>query len=255
MKSLFFILSLTCLNTFSQNYTVMYNVNINDSNLKWSTNDAYQLITKTDGSNSIEYRKDKDTIIIHSSGVLYETKTKYYNDSLKFQRQKNLKKNIINFTDYNGQVHIKDTVVIDYKIGNKQKTILSNECYNLFFEFRGRYYEAFYAKDIPIADGPFKFIGAPGLILEVNSFDDSVKIKASSIVKNPNLNEILPIDKDKWFNKCEYVFSYDKYVKIILNQWYEIIAKNESQYSGVTSSFNSRRIEILPNKLDPEIDD
>jgi len=255
MKLILLAVSFTCLNVYSQKYTIKYDVDINDPSLRWSTNDSYQLITKSDGLKSIEYRRDKDTIVIHSSGVLFETKQNYYTDSLKFKRFKNLKEKIIEYTEYNGQTHIKDTIDIDYKIGNKKKPILDLECHNLFFEFRGRYYEAYYTKDIPISDGPFKFIGAPGLILEVNSFDDSVKIKSSSIVLDLNSTKMLFRDNDKWFGKRKYTFSYDKYVKVSLNQWYEIITKNESQYPGSRSSFNSRRIEILPNKLDPEIND
>ena len=240
---------------YSQKYTVKYDVTINDPSLRWSTNDAYQLITKSDGIKSIEFRKDKDTIVIKSNGVLYETKTKYFTDSLRFKRFKILKTNIIEYTEYNGQAHIKDTISIKYKTGNKKKIILDLECNNLFFEFRGRYYEAYYAIDIPIADGPFKFIGAPGLILEANSFDYSVTIKASAISLNLNNTTPLNFDYKQWFNNSEYIFSYDKYVEIYLNQWYKIITKNESQYPGSKSSFNSRRIEILPNKLDPEIND
>ncbi|QNK76282.1 GLPGLI family protein [Winogradskyella sp. PAMC22761] len=255
MKIFFFISLLISLNVYSQNYTIKYEVDINDPSLKWGTTDSYQLITKSDGFKSIEYRKDKDTIIINSIGVLRETKDKFYSDTLKFQRLKNLNKNIIEYTKYNGQVHVKDTLNIEYKTGNNQKTILGYECINLFFKFRGRYYEAYYTKEIPISDGPFKFIGANGLILEVTSFDESVKIKASSIFKNTDESKTLFIDKEDWFGKCEYIFSYNKYVRIFLNQWYENITKTESQYPGSTSSFNSRRIEIFPNKLDPEIDD
>ncbi|WP_299128302.1 GLPGLI family protein [uncultured Winogradskyella sp.] len=255
MRLLFFILSFICFKSFSQNYTIKYDVNINDPSLRWSTNDAYHLITKSNGIKSIEYRIDKDTIVIKPNGVLYETKTKYFSDSLKFERLKNLKTKTIEYTKYNGQAHIIDTICIAYKKGHKKKIILEIECQNLYFEFRGRYYEAYYAKNIPIPGGPFKFIGAPGMILEVNSFDESVKIKTLSIVENPDFTTMTNIDKHKLFDKSKYTLSYNDFVVVFLNKWYDIITKIESQYPGSESSFNSRRIEILPNKLDPEIND
>ena len=47
-------------------------------------------------------------------------------------------------------------------------TILGYVCGKATCEFRGRTYTAWYAPDIPIGDGPWKFHGLPGLILKVN---------------------------------------------------------------------------------------
>lgn len=238
----------------SQEYNTIYNVSINDQSLKWGTINAYQIHMQSDVSKSIsiEYRKAKDTIMINTNGIIMETRTDiYYSDSLKFKRIKNLNEKIIEYTEYNGQAHIKDTVDIVFKKGTEVKTILGLLCNQLFFTFRGRHYEAYYAPEIPIPDGPYKFIGAPGLILEAISFDQSVQINAISITKQQTSFDYSLIKKD-WFNKSEYVFSYNQYVEVYLNQWYKFITKVESENEGLTSSFNSRRIEILPNKLDPE---
>lgn len=47
-------------------------------------------------------------------------------------------------------------------------TILGYVCGKATCTFRGRTYVAWYAPDIPIGDGPWKFHGLPGLILKVN---------------------------------------------------------------------------------------
>ncbi len=47
------------------------------------------------------------------------------------------------------------------------KTILGYECQKATCKFRGREWTAWFALDIPISDGPWKFSGLPGLIMEV----------------------------------------------------------------------------------------
>ncbi len=56
----------------------------------------------------------------------------------------------------------------DWSCGSDSvKTILGHQCQMATCEFRGRHWTAWFALDIPICDGPWKFRGLPGLILEV----------------------------------------------------------------------------------------
>ena len=54
-----------------------------------------------------------------------------------------------------------------WNITEEQKTIDNYACQKAVCTFGGRTYEAWFAPDIPISDGPWKFYGLPGLILEV----------------------------------------------------------------------------------------
>lgn len=47
------------------------------------------------------------------------------------------------------------------------KQVLGYTCQKAECDFRGRHYVAWFTPDIPISDGPWKFNGLPGLILEV----------------------------------------------------------------------------------------
>ena len=47
------------------------------------------------------------------------------------------------------------------------KTILDYPCQKAECDFRGRHWTAWFTSDIPISDGPWKFSGLPGLIMEV----------------------------------------------------------------------------------------
>ncbi|MDO5665911.1 MAG: GLPGLI family protein [Bacteroidia bacterium] len=47
------------------------------------------------------------------------------------------------------------------------KTVLDYSCQMAICNFRGRQWTAWFAPDIPVSDGPWKFGGLPGLIMEV----------------------------------------------------------------------------------------
>jgi len=54
-----------------------------------------------------------------------------------------------------------------WQIYDSTKTILDYPCQMAVSDFRGRRWIAWFAHDIPISDGPWKFSGLPGLIMEV----------------------------------------------------------------------------------------
>lgn len=55
----------------------------------------------------------------------------------------------------------------DWQILDSIKTILNYSCQKAECNFRGRQWTAWFASDIPVSDGPWKFSGLPGLIMEV----------------------------------------------------------------------------------------
>lgn len=54
-----------------------------------------------------------------------------------------------------------------WKLISEEKEIAGIKCYKAETEFRGRHYTAWYAPSIPVHNGPWKFGGLPGLIIEV----------------------------------------------------------------------------------------
>ncbi|WP_081713141.1 GLPGLI family protein [Bacteroides neonati] len=55
----------------------------------------------------------------------------------------------------------------NWQISDSVKTIMDYSCQKAVCNFRGRQWTAWFSTDIPISDGPWKFGGLPGLILEV----------------------------------------------------------------------------------------
>jgi len=54
-----------------------------------------------------------------------------------------------------------------WKLESEKKLLVGKECFKAETDFRGRHYTAWYAPSIPVPNGPWKFGGLPGLILEI----------------------------------------------------------------------------------------
>jgi GLPGLI family protein len=89
---------------------------------------------------------------------------------------------------------------------NETKEILGYNCKKATCRFRGRDYEAWYAPDIPINKGPYKFSGLPGLILRITDTQDQIQFICESIEKIavPILKEEYDGDVVK-LNRDEYM--------------------------------------------------
>ena len=87
------------------------------------------------------------------------------------------------------------------------KFIAGFTCKQARTHFRGRTYIAWYTPEIPVSDGPWKFGGLPGLILEVE--EEYYHFLVTDIVFNPSYTPELPPIK-------EYDFiSWEEYVKFM----------------------------------------
>ncbi|WP_313101336.1 GLPGLI family protein [Epilithonimonas sp.] len=67
---------------------------------------------------------------------------------------------------------VKQDVEFNWKLTNEFSKILNYAVQKATTEFGGRKWTAWFTKDIPIQDGPYKFRGLPGLILRI---EDSTK--------------------------------------------------------------------------------
>ena len=129
--------------------------------------------TDVDGSQFIETEKFDD-----NNGQKPEYQKKFKTDSLfSFERVYGEKKYLI----------IKETLPkLNWEVKNETKTILNVRVQKAIVSFRGRDYEAWFAPSILIPDGPYKFNGLPGLILEISSKDGRYKFEAYALNLNQN---------------------------------------------------------------------
>ena len=106
----------------------------------------------------------------------------------------------------------------EWEICKDTVSILGYKCQKAMCSFRGRIYEAWFAMDIPVDKGPWKFSGLPGLIMKVN---DEKRCFSFECVKVELFKHGLPIKK----------YDYGSYKKISreeLLKLQKIIHKNYS---------------------------
>lgn len=71
----------------------------------------------------------------------------------------------------------------NWKLIDSEKIIAGYPCHKAEIKFGGRNWEAWYTTEIPFQDGPYKFSGLPGLILEVSSQDKDYHFTINEIEK------------------------------------------------------------------------
>ncbi len=93
---------------------------------------------------------------------------------------------------------------LNWRLEKNTKEILGYICYKATTEFRGRKYIAWYAKNIPINNGPYIFEGLPGLIMEIEDIKGEYHFTAVAIdkkIKNMylrNEKQILHVTREQF---------------------------------------------------------
>ena len=88
----------------------------------------------------------------------------------------------------------------NWEIQADTMTILGYTCQKAVTEWRGRRYEAWFAAEIPINEGPMKFGGLPGLIFKLNDVDKEYNYEIEGIEK-----KVLPIKMDIPIKQKEFI--------------------------------------------------
>lgn len=147
---------------------------------------------------SVIIKKDKDNVFVKSKRTSKNGYRVYV--QLKKEMQSRNK----------GYSYVKEEVPkIEWKISNNKKNIGNFECIKATASFRGRNYTAWFTKSIPLAYGPWKLQGLPGLILEaydtnkeVYFYFKSIKYPLKEKIEIPQLNPYT--ENQKWISFDEY---------------------------------------------------
>lgn len=168
---------------------------------------SYKLLH--DGMNNYEWRMMKnalgDAIKINDKSRFFVTK-----DNTHYFIDKTALKNLT----------IQDNPTFSWKLEKGTKNILGYNCLEASVKFRGREYIAYYAPDIKINAGPWKFSGLDGLILYVESKDKNYIFEATSINldrKEFNKNNFDIINRNNFIDWNLYKEKYLEDIQVYLN--------------------------------------
>ncbi|MDG4950454.1 GLPGLI family protein [Weeksellaceae bacterium KMM 9724] len=138
---------------------------------------------------------------------------------------------------------------LNWNITGDKKQILDYACQKATLHFGGRQWTAYFTQEIPFSDGPYKFHGLPGLILEIYSEDGDYSFSAKGI---QTLKTEFIAPKSLKMRKA----SLDKY-KEKLAEKPSIAFVNKMQSSGLTGSvsYNGKPISNsqVANTYDKEV--
>ncbi len=104
------------------------------------------------------------------------------------------KNSIVHKSPLSGPIFLyEDELDIQWQILPERKQISGYSCQKAIADFRGRTWEAWFTNEIPVSDGPWKFQGLPGLILEVTDSQNHFRFICVGLSR-----EKVPIKKWKW---------------------------------------------------------
>lgn len=154
-------------------------------------------------------RYEKDNLTFNEyMAMLPETKFSY-------TIFKNVPDEQISFTQKIGSsklLYSEPKSVLKWQLGNESKEIAGYSCKKATLQYAGRDYIAWFTTEIPISDGPYKFTGLPGLIVEVSDVDNEYVFSLEGFeslqkdfVYQLDLNKYVQTDKEE-FMRAENKF-------------------------------------------------
>ncbi len=179
---------LFCLYLFGQKnnrigVSVEYDVILNDTENSESYQYALKYNLRSDGFKSYQQLVSYiDTTLYDNNGEPHKFESTPINNQYNFY--KDIDNCVVEYGasySFKNSGFIKDSPPFNFSNGSETKKILGYNCNQVFLSFRGRDYEIFYSPDLLYRDGPWKFYGLPGLILEVTDFENAVSMRAISI--------------------------------------------------------------------------
>ena len=217
MKKLKYLLFLIITNiAFAQNKLFLYEYKFipdstNNQNLK---DEIMVLNIQKDGSefySAERYASDSTQLAESNKGIMAMPFNKVLISDRVIKYPNSNLITYITFMSWDKYI-VKQDIDFKWKLENDFSKILNYDVQKATTEFGGRKWIAWFTKEIPIQDGPYKFKNLPGLILKV---EDSNKNHSFELIGIKNNNT--EFDYPNMNNYKEYNLNYDQYVKKFRN--------------------------------------
>ncbi len=147
--------------------------------------------------------------------ILANGSSKYGKRIVSYNILKDFKNKQIDHTDNVGGEHYRyqeELPNFNWVISTEQKKIWDYTCQKATCDFRGRIYEAWFTTEIPVKDGPWKFHGLPGLILEVYDIQKHYSFVFVGLRDSDANITMLPRQYTK-SSREKYLKAYKNYIK------------------------------------------
>jgi GLPGLI family protein len=199
-------------NTFTANYEVTYRLEYSpdSTDINNKSTEHFYLFIGDEKSKFISVNKwVRDSMIVKMAknfngshinmSKIKTPKTKFYE---------------IIFKDYeNNQIKVSDRIGGDvflysenispyiWQVNKDKKVINDFKVQKAVTEFAGRKYVAWFTEEIPIPQGPYKFEGLPGLIVQISDLENHYNFQLISFMELKGEKEIINFDNNKNYIK------------------------------------------------------
>lgn len=184
----------------------------------------------TDGSKSDYYSQSikKTDSLINIIEKLNTSDFPNYNPNINYRIKKDYLLNEVAIHIKFGNINFKieETEKPAWKIINEKKIISNYMCQQATTNYLGREWIAWFTIDIPIQDGPYKFSGLPGLVVQIS---DSENEHSFELIQIKNIPDFKP-------NKTHQEKT------ILWNQYYKLMAETAQDVNS-----NIDRMVVSPN--------
>lgn len=150
-----------------------------------------------------ETRRRSDSLLANGKfGMGYNANTLYELYLTKNIKESKIKKVYVSPLSRD-RFFISDFKELDWKISPETSQIGEYNCQKAEVEYGGRYWTAWFTKDVPVSEGPYCFHGLPGLIIEIKDEKADFHFKLAQVRKNTN-NSLYEVEGGKEISWTQY---------------------------------------------------
>jgi len=147
---------------------------------------------------------------------------------------------------------IVDKRPLKWKILPEKKMIGEYQCQKATLDFGGREWTAWFTEEIPFSDGPYKFKGLPGLIVQIRDSKEYHVFQLKGVQKNskpPYENIVFKGTKTKNLSFSDFAKFYKEYRRDPIREFKQNVMSGKISYES-----EEKRIEhmLLVEKLNKE---
>lgn len=216
MKKLYTLLFLVVVcNVSAQNYRFVYEYKMKSD---LDNEDSYvtdYMNLDSDGKKSYFYnavKYERDSIYQAHKDLKMLFKSKNYDRNLGYIIEKDYSKREANLYDKykTANLVITDHEVPKWSVQKEFLKINGVDCQKAVAQYKGRVWEAWFSKEYPISDGPYKFNGLPGLVVRIKDMDNHHVFNMIQVKKVNSIFSFVPKNNKK--------MSDQEYRKLLKNE-------------------------------------
>lgn len=143
---------------------------------------------------------DHSFLVKDSINKLYHQQNTNWTSQIPIVRKKNSNTNL-NYVDIGNLYAYETTDVLNWKLSPETKKIDQFDVQKATVDFGGRKWTAWFTKDLPFSEGPYKFQGLPGMVLHLQDDKEDFIFDFVKNVKLPQTYDTSDILEVRYGNK------------------------------------------------------